>query len=347
MKNPSKKRSILNFIVSFTGFFILSSVCVTVTFILFLDKASLPRNLLGIFEPYVTINLLLISGIYAFLSMSWHKRAVEKPFAKIDEAISKIKMGESDLTLNKKEYSDRYSGIVSNLSTVSDEISSINKLKVSFLSNISHELKTPISIISNYAELLQDDIISDDDRIEYAEAISDSAKIMTEFINGILKLNQLENQHIPNEMKQYNLSEQLCECLLSFEDIWEEREIEIFAEIEDEIYVKSDMQLMNIVWNNLLSNAFKFTPDGGAVSVKVTEENDFAIVEISDTGCGIPEHLHSSIFDKFFQVDPSRSTGGHGLGLALVKRVITITESKISLKSSEGLGTTFTVKIPK
>ena len=347
MKNPSKKRSVLNFVVSCAGFFILSSICVTVTFIIFLDKASLPRNLMSVFEPYVTINLLLISVIYASLSMSWHRRAVERPFAKIDEALSRIKKGEIAATLNTKEYSDRYSDIVTNINSVSDELSSIGKLKVSFLSNVSHELKTPISIISNYAELLQDDNLTDKCRIEYAEAISASAKTMTDFINGILKLNQLENQHIPNETKQYNLSEQLCECLLSFEEIWEEREIEIFTEIEDEVYVKSDMQLMNIVWSNLLSNAFKFTPDGGAISVKVTEEDDFAVVEISDTGCGIPEHLHASIFDKFFQADSSRATGGHGLGLALVKRVITITDSKIDVSSREGLGTTFTVRISK
>jgi signal transduction histidine kinase len=148
-------------------------------------------------------------------------------------------------------------------------------------------------------------------------------------------------------MKQYNLSEQLCECLLPFESVWEEKNIELMTEIEDDVNVISDMQLMSIVWNNILSNAFKFTPENGQVTVSLTSGKKYAVVKISDTGCGIPEGQTELIFDKFYQCDPSRSTDGNGLGLALVKRIINLTESIIKVESEENKGTTFTVKIHK
>ncbi len=347
MKKHSKRRLILNFALTFLGFFILSGITIAVTFFLFAESFDLPRDYIHSFTPFVFFNLLIVSAIFGLFGTLWRFHTVEKPVAEINEVLQKIKKGDLDSKLNRRGFTSRYSTMIKNINLIASELSSLDNLKVSLMSNISHELKTPISVISNYAALLQEDNLTDEKRIEYAKNIGDSAKKVTELITNVLKLNQLESQNIPTNMKEYNLSEQLCECLLTFENIWEEKNIDIETEIEEDVKVLSDMQLMSIVWNNLLSNAFKFTPANGKISVCLTEGNKYAVIKITDTGCGIPEEQKDFIFDKFYQCDTSRATDGNGLGLALVKRIINITDSLIKVESETGKGTTFTVKIHK
>lgn len=347
MKKHSKRRLLLNFILTFLGFFILSGVTTTASFILFLYAHKLPIEYIREFAPKTFFNFVFVSLIFGAMGTVWRILTVEKPIAEINEVLLKIKKGNLDSKLKRRGFTSRYSTIVKNINLIAAELSSLDNLKVSLMSNISHELKTPISVISNYAALLQAEGLSEEKRIEYAKNIGDSSKKVTELITNVLKLNQLENQNIPTNMKKYNLSEQFCECLLAFENVWEEKNIDIVTDIEDDITVVSDMQLMSIVWNNLLSNAFKFTPENGQISVTLTQGNKYAVVKISDTGCGISEEQTELIFEKFYQCDTSRATDGNGLGLALVKRIINLTDSIIKVESEEGKGTTFTVKIHK
>ena len=141
------------------------------------------------------------------------------------------------------------------------------------------------------------------------------------------------------------MGEQLCECLLQFEDVWEKAGIEIETDIEDDVRVKADAELMSLVWNNLFSNAFKFTESGGTVSLSLHTTEQHAIVKIRDTGCGMSPEVGAHIFEKFYQGDSSHATQGNGLGLALVKRVVDIIQGEIGVESAVGLGTTFTLKI--
>ena len=160
-----------------------------------------------------------------------------------------------------------------------------------------------------------------------------------------MKLNKLENQEIYPNTAEYDLSEQLCECLLMFEDAWEQKGLEIETDIEENVTVNADEEMLSLVWSNLFSNAVKFTEPGGKVSLSAKSEDDFAIVKVSDTGCGISKETGEHIFEKFYQGDTSHATKGNGLGLALVKRVMDITGGDISVESEEGKGSTFTVKI--
>ena len=164
-------------------------------------------------------------------------------------------------------------------------------------------------------------------------------------ITNILKLNRLENQQIYPKKERYDLSEQLCECLLVYESVWERKGIDIQTDIEDMVSVSADSELLSLVWNNLLSNAFKFTPDGGRVSVSLGADEEYATVIIRDTGVGMSREVGEHIFDKFYQGDTSHATEGNGLGLALVKRVIDIIDGEISVESAKGVGTAFTVRI--
>lgn len=347
MKKRSKRRLIFNFIVTFTGFFLLSGISTTISILLFLDAFSLPISYIKSLAPITFFNLSLISCIFALIGTMWKKFAIEKPVSEINKVLIKIKKGDFSSKLNRRNYPSRYSTIVNIVNMISEELSSIENLKVSLMSNISHELKTPVSVISNYAAILQDNNLSDEKKTEYAKAIADSSKKMSELITNILKLNQLENQNIPTDMKSFDLTEQLCENLLNFEEIWENKNIEVNTDLQENVFVKSDMQLLSIVWNNLLSNAFKFTPENGNITVTLTETRKHAVITISDSGCGIPEDQKELIFEKFYQCDDSRATDGNGLGLALVKRIINITNSFIYVESKLNEGTTFTVKIPK
>jgi signal transduction histidine kinase len=206
-------------------------------------------------------------------------------------------------------------------------------------------LKTPLAAINNYGTLLQSPDISADERVKYAKAITDNSRSLANLITNILKLNKLENQQIFPEVKPYNLSEQLCECLLGFENVWERKKLEIDTDIEEDVTVTADSELLSLVWNNLFSNAVKFTDSGGSIFVGLKSENGFAVVTVTDTGCGMSAETGRHIFEKFYQGDTSHAIKGNGLGLALVKRVADITGGEISVQSEVGKGSTFTVKL--
>lgn len=225
------------------------------------------------------------------------------------------------------------------------QLSATETLQKDFIANVSHELKTPLSVMQNYATLLQRPDISDEERIRYAKSVSEASKRLANLITNILKLNKLENQEIHPKASPFNLSEQLCLCLLDFENIWEEKDISIETDIADDVIINADTELLTLVWNNLFSNAFKFTEKGGSVHISLKAEDNSAVVSVKDSGCGIDCETGKHIFEKFYQGDTSHSTQGNGLGLALVKRVIDIVDGDIFVSSEVGKGSTFTVKL--
>ena len=187
--------------------------------------------------------------------------------------------------------------------------------------------------------------ITEDEKNEYAKAISEAARKLAQLLTNILKLNKLENQQIFPQPKEFDLSEQLCECLLVFEDAWEAKNLEIETDIQDDVRIKSDPELLSLVWNNLISNAVKFTPDGGTIGLSLKTEGSSVVVQVRDTGCGMKPEVGQHIFEKFYQGDTSHATQGNGLGLALVKRVVDILNGEIGVQSVYGQGSTFTVSI--
>jgi signal transduction histidine kinase len=199
--------------------------------------------------------------------------------------------------------------------------------------------------MANLSTMLQQPGISEEDRIEYAKAISHSSRRLAALITNILKLNKLENQQIFPKHEEYDLSGQLCESLLQFEDAWEKKNLEIETDIQDDVRIKSDPELLSLVWSNLISNAVKFTPEGGTIGVTLNAGERNVIVSVQDTGCGIDPETGKHIFEKFYQGDTSHATQGNGLGLALVKRVMDILNGEITVRSAPGQGSVFTVKI--
>lgn len=277
------------------------------------------------------------------------KDTYEEPLHKMAEATRKVAEGDFSVyvpTIHAADRLDYLDVMIMDFNKMVEELGSIETLKADFVSNVSHEMKTPIAIMKNYAELLASDRMEDGKRQEYAEAVENAATRLSELVSNILKLNKLESQRIMPETENYDICRQLCECILQFEDIWEEKGIELETEIEDMAMVKADASLMELVWNNLIGNALKFTEPGGSVTVIQTSDADYIRIAVSDTGCGMSRESMDHIFDKFYQGDTSHSKEGNGLGLALVKRVLELMDGSIRVVSEEGKGSTFTVTLP-
>jgi signal transduction histidine kinase len=238
-----------------------------------------------------------------------------------------------------------FNQIGESINKMAEELSSVETLRTDFIANVSHEMKTPLAVMQNYGTLLQTPDLSEEKRIEYAKAITDASRRLADMMTNILKLNRLENQQIYPNPTTFDLGEQLCESLLQYESTWERKNIEIETDLAENVLVSADSELLSLVWNNLFSNAFKFTEDGGKVTLTLTADETYATVKVSDTGCGMSAEVGAHIFEKFYQGDTSHATQGNGLGLPLVKRVVDIMQGEIGVESAIGIGTTFTVKI--
>lgn len=277
------------------------------------------------------------------------RRTYEKPMHMLAEAAGRVADGDFSVYIPTSHTSDKLDYLdlmILDFNKMVEELGSIETLKTDFVSNVSHEMKTPISIIKNYAELLQAEHIGEEQRKEYAKSVENAAARLSDLIGNILKLNKLENQRLTPDIEVYDVCRQLCECILQFEEAWDEKEIELETEIEDVAMIRADASLMELVWNNLLSNAIKFTEPEGKVTVKQTSDEKKIIISVSDNGCGMNRESMEHIFDKFYQGDTSHSKEGNGLGLALVQRVLELMDGEIQVVSEEGKGSVFTVILP-
>ena len=292
-------------------------------------------------------NVLLISFGAATIDYVRRKRMVDKPVKQIMDALDQVMQGNFTVRIAPvKEFAGEtgFNEVIHAINQMTAELQGTETLRTDFIANVSHELKTPLAVMGNYATMLQQPKISEEDRMEYAKSISVASRRLAALITNILKLNKLENQQIFPQPQEFDLGEQLCECLLGFEDAWEAKNLEIETDIEDDVRIKSDPELLSLVWNNLISNAVKFTPHGGKMGVSLKTDGNSVIVSVSDTGCGMTPEVGQHIFEKFYQGDTSHATQGNGLGLALVKRVMDIMNGEIGVQSVSGQGSTFTVK---
>ena len=309
-------------------------------------ELALTNENLGPAAKITFVNVLLLSLLFTVGDEIRRKLTVERPVKRITQAAERIMQGDLSVRIEPKHNdAEQFDQVIECINKMTGELSSLETLRTDFITNVSHELKTPLAVMQNYGTLLQQPGLDEQTRIEYAKAVSDSAHRLASMMTNILKLNRLENQEIFPNTEEYDLSEQLCQSLLQFENVWEKEGIEIDTDIADGITVKADAELLSLVWNNLFSNAFKFTKPGGRVCVSLTTSDHHVIVKVSDTGCGMTPEVGAHIFEKFYQGDISHATQGNGLGLALVKRVIDIMQGEIGVESAVGKGTTFTVTI--
>lgn len=352
MKKPKFKqvmRAINNYVVFFLIVAFVVSCCMMLFVSVLADTMGLvfTRENIAVAAKLTFGNVILITLLSGTIDYIRRKRMVDRPVRQIMEALNQVMQGDFTVRIPPvKEFSGEtgFNEIIMAINKMTAELQGTETLRTDFIANVSHELKTPLAVMGNYATILQRPGITEEEKNEYAKAISDSARRLAQLITNILKLNKLENQQIFPQMDEYDLGEQLCECLLQFEDVWERKNLEIETDIQEDVRIRSDAELLCLVWNNLISNAMKFTPEGRSIGVSLKTEGDRVVVSVSDTGCGIKPEVGQHIFEKFYQGDTSHATQGNGLGLALVKRVVDIFGGEISVQSTYGQGSTFTVK---
>lgn len=328
------------------AFFLLMAFTLTCNFLLFFSYVDMtPKEVR--FAGLVTFgNMAFMALLFGLADNIRRELTVNRPVKRIQEGIAEIVSGNFRTEIRYLYHEDsgnEFDQIIKGLNQMAKELGSVETLRTDFISNVSHEMKTPLAVIQNYGTLLQTPGLSDEKRVEYAKAINEQTRRMSTLITNILKLNKLENQQIYPNVQKYDLGEQLCECMLSFESDWEKKGIEIDADLAEDVMVNADPEMMSLVWNNLLSNAIKFTEKGGQVGLYLMTDDEHAIVQVRDTGCGMSAETGKNIFQKFYQGDTSHATQGNGLGLALVKKVIDISGATIGVSSKLGEGSTFTV----
>lgn len=279
----------------------------------YLHIESLPNE----FIFGITGYWLIITAIFCLITHIQIRTRFEKPMQMLGKAARAVASGDFSVCLqplhraDKRDYID---AMFEDFNKMVEELGSIETLKSDFIADVSHEIKTPLAIIQNYASALKDESINDEDKKQYVDTITDSSLKLGNLISNILKINKLENQKIMLEFTTYNLSRQLSDCLVAYENLWEEKHLKLILEIPDRCMIHCDLSMLELVWNNLLSNAIKFSKPNGTLILKEVEDNQSIMVSIQDHGCGIERNKIERIFDKFYQGEPSHHQEGNGLG---------------------------------
>lgn len=225
------------------------------------------------------------------------------------------------------------------------ELGGLEVLRTDFVNNFSHEFKTPIVSIKGFAEMLKQDNLSKEERNEYLDIVIDESSRLASLATNVLNLSKLETQTILTKVSRYNMGEQIRQCVLLLDTKIEQKQLECHVDVED-FHIIANKDMLSQVWVNLLDNAIKFTPSGRQISIVARQQGGNARVEIADQGCGIDKQALDHIFDKFYQADISHSTGGNGLGLTVVRKIVSLHQGTITCDSVKQKGTTFCITLP-
>ena len=339
-----KKRNFQATLWGFLLFFLTNTLAVSATLLVYSRLADADVGHGGIAAVMLLV-IFFLSLLFTLVDFIRRTSTVERSAEKILEATKRIASGDFSVRLQAEhayEKYDQYDEIMENLNIMAAELEKTEILKSDFISNVSHEMKTPLSIIHNYAQLLARENLDAESREKYTQTLLTATKRLTNLVRDILRLNKLENERILPEKEVFCLSENLAEIVLSYENLLEDKNLILDVDM-DEFDVFTIKSYLEMVCGNLLSNAIKFTNAGGRVALKCKKEDKNVVISVTDTGVGISKETGKHIFDKFYQGDTSHAQEGNGLGLALVKRVIEVLGGEISVESEPNKGTCFTV----
>ena len=302
------------------------------------------QNLLRDKEIPLFLELLCVCLLIGILVTGQLSKYFFSPIKKLRKAMDRVADGDFSVRLEEKSSSKEIMEVYTGFNLMAHELGSTEILQTDFVSNVSHEFKTPINAIEGYATLLQDGDNLTENQQEYVDKIQFNTHRLSSLVGSILLLSRLENQQIPTNRTSYRLDEQIRQSIVALEPVWEKKEIEFDAELERITYVGNE-PMMRHVWDNLISNAVKFSPAGGTVRLSLRKDGSRTVFAVEDCGPGITEEAQKHIFDKFYQADPSHKQEGNGLGLTLVKRILTIEKGEIRAENLPRGGCRFTVTL--
>ncbi|PYI55487.1 sensor histidine kinase [Paenibacillus flagellatus] len=293
------------------------------------------RNLLTIF--LISTFLIALAAVY-----------LVRPLKQITEATRKIAGGDFNVKLRIRQR-DELGSLASSITHMAEELNKMEKMRQEFVSNVSHDIQTPLTSIRGFSKLLQRDTLAPDERLGYLRLIESESERLSRLSENLLKLASLDSEHHPHHPKSIQLDEQLRRSVVACEPLWSAKRLDIELELPP-VRIVADEDSLNQVWTNLLHNAIKFTPPEGRIVVSLSEDERRATVTVSDTGIGIAYDDQPHLFRRFYKADASRQSSdmsGSGLGLAIVKKIVDLHEGAIELTSEPGAGTTIRVSLPK
>lgn len=330
-------------LAGFVLFFLTTIINVTLAIIIFYFVQHKSTWMIVISIIALVIVMSLFMTIFDYFR---RKTMITKPLKEILDATESLAKGNFDFNIrynHSYENFDEFDLIKDYLKKMANELKKNQMINNDFISNFSHEIKTPLSVITNYAKLLENEKLTKEERKQYLNSLKHATKKLSDLVTNILRLNKLENQKLIPEIKRFNISELIINKIIQYESIIEEKNIELDVNIQEDLYINSEESYIEIIVNNLLTNAIKFTNEKGTISVSLQKNKNEYEIKVKDTGIGMNAETGKHIFDKFYQGDTSRSSIGNGLGLTLVKKVIDILGGSIKVESEIGKGTTFTV----
>ncbi|GEO24680.1 two-component sensor histidine kinase [Alicyclobacillus acidoterrestris] len=296
--------------------------------------------------PRFLVTVLLIVLVVGSLLILVASRYLIRPIQMITAATRRVAKGDFDVAIRFNR-SDEIGVLAESFTAMTQELKQMETMRQDFVSNVSHEIQSPLTSIRGFSKALREGIIPEHERDRYLEAIEVESERISRMSENLLKLASLESDHHPIKMKSYRLDEQIRRTILITEPQWSEKDLHIELELPKTV-LTADQDLLEQVWMNLLVNSIRYTPFGGRLMVRITSDETNVKVQVEDTGIGIPKSEQQKVFERFYKVDKARSrvAGGSGLGLSIVKRIVDLHQGQIQLESDVGRGTTFTVILP-
>ena len=291
----------------------------------------------------LVLELIVFSLLIGSLVTTFMSKLFFDPIKKLGEAMEKVADGDLTVHIETRSSSKEIQEIYSGFNLMTHELNATEVLQTDFVSNVSHEFKTPINAIEGYTMLLQGGEL-DEDQQQYVEKILFNTKRLSDLVGNILLLSKIENQTIPTNQTTYRLDEQIRQSLVALESQWDSKDIGLDVELCEAKYYGNEL-LMRHVWDNLISNALKFSPEGGTVRLRLSKKLTKIVFTVEDEGPGIPEEALHHIFDKFYQADSAHKQEGSGLGLALVDKILKLEKGSVAVENVETGGCRFTVSL--
>ena len=338
----SPMRRKISAMLTLQTFFVVLIVVVVAGAIALMYRVAITDMLtIGVLSMLVPIVVLVTLVNFLFT------RYIYRYLDKISDAMQKVADGDYTVRLDA-EKDQPFRELYRNFNTMAEELGGVEMLKNDFINGYAHELRTPITSINGFAEMLLNDdgTLSREEKRSYLEIIASESRRLADLAGNSLLMSRLDTQKIIPDKKPFSLDEQLRRCSILLSGQWTEKELDMTMDLDEAVYV-GDYDLMQHLWINLLTNAVKYTPKGGSITVTLKNEEKFIAVSVADTGKGIPPEDRERIFDKYYQTDKSHSKRGLGLGLAICKRIVQLCNGSLTVESEVGVGSTFTVKLPK
>ncbi|MCR3758114.1 HAMP domain-containing histidine kinase [Clostridium felsineum] len=332
------KNSLASIVTLCIGCF-LSSIIVISGFVLFFHE----NMSIGLVYIMVLITCVL-SMIIGSVLLWYTSKFITEPIIKLSEGVRKVSDGDFSIVINNSSQ-DEIGCLVDNFNKMTKELNSMDYMRRDFMSNVSHEVKTPVAAITGFAEMLEEGGLSKEDEKEYLSLLYKESFRLSRLCDNMLNMSRLDNQQILNNKKEFYVDEQIRRCIILLEEKWVEKRINYKLKL-NKCKVVSDYDFLYQVWINIIDNAIKFSQNCGVISISANyDENKRVVIKIKDYGTGIEKNKISKIFDKFYMGDKSRKKEGNGLGLSIVKRIIELIGGEIICNSKENEGTEFIIII--